>query len=84
MLARMVKEAALDFLAQASGLPTSALTMETKLGAEGLGLDSITCLELMLSVEAVTGLQLRSETLTGDAFDTIGGFIRYASTAGDG
>jgi acyl carrier protein len=75
--------AVLNHLAKTSGLSVSELSMETRLDAAGLGLDSIACLELLLSVEASTGLRMRSEDLTADAFRTIGSFVDYAAASHD-
>jgi acyl carrier protein len=75
--------AVLNHLATTSGLAVSELSMETRLDAAGLGLDSIACLELLLSVEASTGLRMRSENLTADAFCTIGSFVDYAAASHD-
>lgn len=50
---------------------------ETPLGAGGLAIDSIGCLELVLEVERQTGLRLRDENLTADALASPGNLIEH-------
>ena len=50
---------------------------ETPLFEGGLELDSISFLDLIIEIEGKLGLRLRSEDLTGDAVQTIGGLIRH-------
>ena len=50
---------------------------ETPLFAGGLELDSISFLDLVMEIEGKLDLRLRSEDLTGDAVQTIGGLIRH-------
>ncbi|GGW39795.1 hypothetical protein GCM10011452_30200 [Gemmobacter lanyuensis] len=70
-------ETVLSAVARQMGQGTEDLTPETVLGPEGLGIDSIGLLELLLGIEAETGLPLRSETLTADALATIGHLAAY-------
>ena len=46
----------------------------------GLELDSISFLDLIIEVEGKLGLRLRSEDLTGDAVQTVGGLVRHIAT----
>jgi acyl carrier protein len=78
-----ITDAVFDHLAKTSGVAASDLSLLTRLDGTGLGLDSIACLELLLSVEASTGLRMRSEALTSDAFRTIGSFVDYVAASRD-
>jgi len=53
------------------------LSMTTPIGEDGMGLDSIACLELILDLEKETGLQLRDENLTADSLATVGSLVQY-------
>lgn len=55
---------------------------ETVLGAGGLNLDSIGCLEVVLMIEKRTGIQLRNENLTTDVLQTAGGLIEFLKRCG--
>ncbi len=46
----------------------------------GLELDSISFLDLIIEIEGKLGLRLRSEDLTGDAVQTVGGLVRHIAT----
>ena len=48
------------------------LTRETKLGAAGVGLDSISFFELVLTLERLSGSVLRKGSLTAAALETVG------------
>jgi acyl carrier protein len=67
-------------LVDACGVKTSDLTADTELGDEGLGLDSITTLELLLAIEAATGRILRSEDLTSKTMNTVGSLTAYVDS----
>ncbi len=54
---------------QAAGF-AGAVEPDTPLGPEGLGIDSIGCLEIVLELEQRTGITLRDESLTAEAFAT--------------
>ncbi len=56
---------------------SGVLQADTCIGDGGIGLDSLGCLELVLELERLTGLRLRSEQLTAEALATIGGLICY-------
>jgi acyl carrier protein len=43
----------------------------------GLELDSISFLDLILEIEGKLDLRLRSEELTGEAVQTVGGLVRH-------
>ena len=45
----------------------------------GLELDSISFLDLILEIEGKLGLRLRSENLTGEAVQTVGGLVRHVA-----
>jgi acyl carrier protein len=49
----------------------------TRLFDGGLELDSIAFLDFVLAVETKSGLRLRSEDLTGEALETVGGLARH-------
>ena len=46
----------------------------------GLELDSISFLDVILEVEEKLDLRLRSEDLTGEAVQTVGGLVRHIAT----
>ncbi|MGH6802379.1 MAG: acyl carrier protein [Methyloceanibacter sp.] len=46
----------------------------------GLELDSISFLDLIIEIEGKLGLRLRSQDLTGDAVQTVGGLVRHIAT----
>lgn len=62
--------------------PDAAITPDTPLGADGLGIDSVGCLELVLELERRTGLALRDEHLTAEALATPAGLVRLLEQAG--
>lgn len=64
-------------VARQSGQPVEGLTPDTRLGPDGLGIDSIGVLELLLTIESETGRPLRSETLTAEALATLGTLTAY-------
>lgn len=47
-----------------------AVGEDTPLGPEGLGIDSIGCLDILLELERRTGIVLRDETLTAESLAT--------------
>ncbi len=49
---------------------------DTQLGAEGLGIDSVDFLEIVLELERRTGITIRDEQLTADTLATAGNIIR--------
>ena len=55
--------------AQAGGGPDD-IQPDTPLGSNGLGIDSIGCLDLVLELERQTGIRLRDETLTAESLAT--------------
>lgn len=61
--------------------PMVAIRPETPLGAEGLGIDSVGCLEITLELERRAGISLRDENLTAEAFATPAGLIRLVESA---
>jgi len=46
------------------------VTEDAALGPEGLGIDSIGCLDILLELERRTGIALRDETLTAESLAT--------------
>ena len=52
----------------------------TKLGEDGLGLDSLAILDLLLAIEQAFGVRLRDEGLTSEALSTVGGLTDYVET----
>ncbi len=62
------------------GLPLpSDLGPATVLGEDGVGLDSVGILQLLLAVEARAGIRLRDEGLTTEAILTLGGLADYVA-----
>lgn len=55
---------------------TGEIDLDTRIGADGLGLDSVSCLELLLEIERETGLVLRENALSDDTFATPRGLLR--------
>ncbi|WP_417264330.1 acyl carrier protein [Celeribacter sp.] len=72
-----LKDIILNAVAKAAKVNTDQLNDSTKLGASGLGLDSIATLELLLTIEAETDVRLRTESLTGDDLATVGGLVQF-------
>lgn len=70
-------------VARQTGVQADSLSPDTILGTEGLGLDSLGVLELVLSLEESTGFTLRTETLTGETLRTIGHLAVYLSSLSD-
>ena len=62
--------------------PDAVITPDTPLGADGLGIDSVDCLAIVLELERRTGLALRDEHLTAEALATPGGLVRLLEQAG--
>lgn len=54
----------------------------TPLGPDGLNIDSIACLEVVLMLEKATGFMLRNENLTADALKTAGSLIEFMARTG--
>lgn len=72
-----VKDIILNAVAKAAKVSKDDLSDSTKIGAGGLGLDSIATLELLLTIEAEADRRLRIESLTGDDLATVGGLIQF-------
>ena len=79
-----ILQVALRHLSGMTGVAQSAISEETKLGQDGLGLDSIGCLELLLALEHDCGLRLRNEDLTGDPFMSVGSLVAYVTAQNHG
>lgn len=56
--------------------------LETPLGPEGAGIDSVGCLEIILELEARTSIAIRDESLTAESLATIGSLVEYLAAAG--
>jgi len=54
---------------------------ETTLGPDGAGLDSVGCLEVILELEARTGIVIRDERLTAEALATVGSLVDFLASA---
>lgn len=65
-----------------AAMPDAEIGPDTPLGADGLGIDSVGCLEIVLELERRTGLALRDEHLTAEALATPGGLVRLLEQAG--
>lgn len=50
---------------------------DTPLGPDGLGIDSIGCLDLVLEVERQTGIALRDDSLTAEVLATPGSLVDH-------
>jgi acyl carrier protein len=57
-------------------------SLETRLGSDGAGIDSVGCLEIILELEARTSIVLRDESLTAESLTTIGSLVEYLVAAG--
>jgi len=55
---------------------TGEIDLDTRIGADGLGLDSVSCLELLLEIERETGLVLSENALSDETFATPRGLLR--------
>ncbi len=53
------------------------LGLSTPLGPEGVGIDSIGCLDIVLELEDQTGIAIRDETLTAEALATPGSLVEH-------
>ena len=62
--------------------PDAVITPDTPLGADGLGIDSVDCLAIVLELARRTGLALRDEHLTAEALATPGGLVQLLEQAG--
>ena len=56
--------------------------LDTPLFEDGIGLDSMSFLQVVLELERDHDLVLRSEDLTDDAISSIGSFVRHVSAEG--
>lgn len=72
-LARVV----LDVVRSQAVLTAATVREDTPLGAGGLGIDSIGCLELVLELERRTGITLRDDHLTAETLVTPGSLIDH-------
>lgn len=77
-LARIV----LEVVQAQAVIPAAEIREDTPLGAGGLGIDSIGCLELILELERRTGLVLRDEQLTAASLATPGSLIDHLLRSG--
>lgn len=57
---------------------------ETPLGSEGLGLDSIAVLELVLELERRSGVVLRQESLSAAALESPASLVAYIESVSGG
>jgi acyl carrier protein len=60
----------LEVVAAYAGNPVEQVGEDTPLGPEGLGIDSIGCLDILLELERRTGIGLRDESLTAESLAT--------------
>ena len=72
-----------EILVKKLDVPYKSLSADTRLGEPGLGLDSIACLELLLSIEASMDFRILSEKLDGNALETIGSLTDYVVSQSD-
>lgn len=72
-LARIV----LDVVRSQAVLAAADVREDTPLGAAGLGIDSIGCLEVVLELERRTGIPLRDEHLTAETLASPGSLIDH-------
>lgn len=56
--------------------------LQTPLGPDGAGIDSVGCLEVILELEARTSIAIRDESLTAESLATIGSLVDYLAAAG--
>jgi acyl carrier protein len=56
--------------------------LETSLGPDGAGIDSVGFLEIILELEARTSISIREESLTAESLATIGSLVDYLVAAG--
>lgn len=70
-------QAVLDAVRSQAGAGDTEIQLETSLGVDGLGIDSIGCLYLVLELEQRTGIRLRDETLTAAALATPAALIDH-------
>ncbi|MFZ4462643.1 MAG: acyl carrier protein [Bacteroidales bacterium] len=55
--------------------PDAVIQDNTFLGSEGLGIDSVGFLEIVLELESRTGISIRDEQLTAESLATAGSLI---------
>ena len=77
MAPRGLAEAVLSVIEEQATSFDGPLGLDTPLGADGLGLDSIAILEVVLMLEQRTGVRLRDENLTAEALSTPASLIRF-------
>jgi len=77
MESKHLTEVVLTVIEQHTLLPHKPLHLNTPLGADGLGLDSLAILEVVLELEQRTGIHLRDENLTAETLSTPANLIRY-------
>ncbi len=58
------------------------LRLDTPIGTDGLGIDSIGLLKIILELERRTGILLRNESLTAEALATPGAIIQLLARTG--
>jgi acyl carrier protein len=79
MDSHIIKTLLRNLLAE-SGLSTKAeISEHTKLGPDGLGLDSMATLDLLLAIEQACDVRMRDEGLTTKDIATFGGLCGYAA-----
>jgi acyl carrier protein len=57
------------------------ISEDTPLGPDGVGIDSIGCLDIVLELEQRTGITLRDETLTAESLATPGSLVEHLVSA---
>ena len=62
--------------------PDTTILPDTPLGPDGLGIDSVGCLEIVLELERRTGISLRDEHLTAESLATPSGLVLLLEQAG--
>jgi len=74
---KTVSELAFDAIKKLAPGYRGPFTLATAIGEGGAGLDSIGCLDLLLDLEAKTGLTLRDEHLTAECLASVGSLVAY-------
>ncbi len=64
--------------------PVDQVGEDTPLGPEGLGIDSIGCLDILLELERRTGIGLRDESLTAESLATPRSLVDHLLAADGG
>lgn len=82
-MSKSISELAFESIRKLAPDYEGQLSLSTPIGEGGAELDSIGCLDLLLDMEAKTGLVLRDEHLTTECLASIGSLIAFMEQTGN-